>query len=92
MQKDGWRGRITAHSTEMKTGPRKKEGRVAVVISVNCAEKTSYFGIICAEIADFGFSARIVLLARSSDSSMLCFPAPLPILACLVLSSLFRLC
>ena len=69
------------------------EGRVAVEVSVNCAEKTSYFRIVCAEIADFGFSAKLILLAgRSSESSMLRFPAPLSILACLTLSSLFRLC
>ena len=68
-----------------------KEGRVAVEISVNYAEKTSYFRIVCAEIA--GFSAKLILLAgRSSESSMLRFLAPLSILACLTLSSLLRLC
>ena len=64
-----------------------KEGRVAVEVSVTYAEKTSYFRIICAEIADFAF-LQLVLLARSS---VLRFPAPLPILACLVFSSLLRL-
>ena len=94
-----WRGKIRADSTEMKAPSRDdddrptKEGRVAVEISVNYAEKTSYFRIICAEIADFGTSAKLFSLAgRSSESSMLRFPAPLSILACLTLSSLLRLC
>ena len=69
-----------------------KEGRVAVEVSASYAEKTSYFRNICAKIANFGFSAKLILLARSSESSMLRFPAPLSILACLTLSSLFRLC
>ena len=65
-----------------------KEGRVAVEVSVNLCREDFYLRTICAEIADSVF----LLLARSSDSSMLYFPAPLPILACLVPSSLFRLC
>ena len=48
-----------------------KEGRIAVEVSVNYAEKTSYFRNICAEIADFAF-LQLVLLARSSLS---CFTA-----------------
>ena len=64
-----------------------KEGRVAVEVSVNCAEKTSYFRDICAEIADFVF-LQLVLLATSS---VLRFPAPLPILTFLALSFLLHL-
>ena len=59
-------------STEMKAlnldDRPANEGRVALEVSVNChAEKTSYFGTICAEIAD---PVNIVLLGRS-----LCLPA-----------------
>ena len=66
-----------------------KEGRVAVEVSVNSiyAEETSYFRNICAEIADFVF-LRLILLARSS---VLHFPAPLPILTFLALSFLLHL-
>ena len=64
-----------------------KEGRIAVELSVNHAEKTSYFRNICAEIADFVF-LQLVLLARSS---VLRFPALLPILAGLTFSFLLHL-